>query len=240
MRLSFRKRAGVALIWAALVALPGCTAFVADSSFFQGPDVNLLAVDYGAADMLAHRAKGVLKPGTPVRVGILVDAYTTNAAHPAKAGSDNMGGAMGGDHMGVPVTPVAAQNLTPDSSMPVAMGHSATASDTMPPMPAAVAIPPTPVVHIPGPFGKVVIEQIAGRWVDLGFHVVGGSGLARAGQAILGGQYARADGKVLINLRLKDAASGRILAVYDYSIPINREINDLLGDDGQAKGLFKW
>ncbi len=78
-----------------------------------------------------------------------------------------------------------------------------------------------------------------GRWVDLGFNVIGGSGLARPGQAILGGQYARANGRVLISLRLRDAGTGRVLGAYDYSIPISSEINDLLGKD-EHQGFFKF
>jgi hypothetical protein len=184
--------------------LPGCTAFVADSPFFKGNDVNLLEINYAAADVLAHNAKGMLKPGTPIRVGTLADAYPVMVAPPPPPNSALFDKAP---------TPLERANNPP---------------------PAPVRKPG------PAPFGKVVTEQIAGRWVDLGFNVIGGSGTAKAGQAVLGGQYARANGRVLINLRLIDAGTGRILAVYDYSVPISSEINDLLGTEENDSSFFKF
>jgi hypothetical protein len=201
-RPAFRRAWRLGVLCAALAILPGCTALV-DSPFFRGNDVNLLEIDYAAADMLAHNAKGMLKPGTPVRVGALADAYPEMAPPPQNA------------------APLAR------APQPLAAGTPA------PPAPVPLAKPAAP-------FGKVVIEQIAGRWVDLGFNVVGGSGVARPGQAVLGGQYARANGKVIINLHLTDAGTGRILAVYDYTMPISSEINDLLGAQEYNSSFFKF
>ncbi len=169
------------LIASAPLALTGCAQTLLETGIFDGDSTNLLETSYGAADLLAHQAKGTLKPGTPVHTGILTNLY--------------------------PQTSPASKPGTPVMTSP----------------------PP------PAPFGKVITGQVAARLQQLGFNVIGDGGAATMqGDAVLTGQYARANGKVLINLRMLDSGSGRVLAAYDYTLPVTGEISDLLGTDDRS------
>lgn len=119
------------------------------------------------------------------------------------------------------------------------------------------------------PLGRTLGNQVAARFVQLGYHVSGASydemnggvppGMTpgvlnppsggaygggyggtgqQAAQATLTGQYAVADSDVLVNLRLIDVAQGRVLAAYDYSLPLSRDIKELARLDGERKSFF--
>jgi hypothetical protein len=116
------------------------------------------------------------------------------------------------------------------------------------------------------PFGKTVASHIAARFVQLGYHVsaasynemsggaplptyhVGGVadgaynsgyGAAPAARnAMLTGQYAVAKHGVLVNLRLLDTASNRVIAAYDYTVPLTRDTEELVEIPGAKKGWF--
>jgi hypothetical protein len=182
--LSLRTVLAAGLIASVPLALTGCAQTLLETGIFDGDSTNLLETSYGAADLLAHQAKGTLKPGAPVHTGILTNLYPQTSS--SKPGTPS----------GTPVM-------------------------TSPPPPA--------------PFGKVITGQVAARLQQLGFNVIGDGGAATGpGDAVLTGQYARANGKVLINLRMLDSNSGRVLAAYDYTLPVTGEISDLLGTDGRS------
>jgi hypothetical protein len=116
------------------------------------------------------------------------------------------------------------------------------------------------------PFGKTVASHIAARFVQLGYHVsaagygemsggaplptyqVSGSpdggyggaayGVPAARNAMLTGQYAVAKHGVLVNLRLLDTASNRVIAAYDYTVPLTRDTEELVAVPGVKKGWF--
>ena len=177
-----------------------------DDPVFPRPRLTMLEIDYDAADVLAHQARGVLPAGTPVHIDVLTNAYAPIAT------SDDPD-AKPSRETTITRTPL------PDESDPEIVAQ--------PEMPVTTASEMSP-------FGKVVLQQVGGRWVDLGFNVVGGFGRPHRGQAVLTGQYARTGGHVLVNLRLVDAGSGRILAAYDYSVPVTGAVGDLLRSDGSV------
>jgi hypothetical protein len=102
------------------------------------------------------------------------------------------------------------------------------------------------------PLGKAIAGQLAARFVQLGYSVsatsfdemnggmpvpvaippaYGGAyvspPLNAPATAILSGHYAVADDAVLVNLRLLDIAANKVLAAYDYSIPLTRDVKEL-------------
>lgn len=114
-------------------------------------------------------------------------------------------------------------------------------------------------------FGQTVANQMTARFVQLGYKVSasaypeisggappggpapydsayggygGGGAPASVASATLTGQYAVAEDDVLVNLRLLDTATQRVLAAYDYSVPLTRDIEKLTEIPGAKKGLF--
>lgn len=183
---SLRAVLAAGLIASIPLTLTGCAQALLETGIFDGDSTNLLESSYGAADLLAHQAKGTLKPGAPIHTGILANLYPQ-------------------------------------------LSSSAKTGDTPGTAPVMTSPPP------PAPFGKVITGQVGARLQQLGFNVIGDGGAATMpGDAVLTGQYARANGKVLVNLRLLDSGSGRVLAAYDYSLPVTGEISDLLGTDDRS------
>ncbi len=115
-------------------------------------------------------------------------------------------------------------------------------------------------------FGRVVASQIGARFVQLGYNVRASSfdevmmmrddaanaaGKAQdsaipsyggdqgaAGTALLMGQYALARKEVLINLRIIEIDTGRVMAAYDYALPLNSDIKALVKTDEDKETLF--
>ncbi len=84
-------------------------------------------------------------------------------------------------------------------------------------------------------FGEIVVEQVGARFAQLGYivHLPEKAGEERVPMSPtkgvwLSGTYLPNDSNADISLRLVDRSTGQILGAYDYSIPINREIGDLM------------
>lgn len=116
------------------------------------------------------------------------------------------------------------------------------------------------------PFGRTVGSQIAARFVQLGYTISAASydemngGMTAAApeimtppgvsydnayapapvtaNVILTGQYAQAEDEVLVNLRLLDTAANKVMAAYDFSMPLTRDIRELAAIPGENKGWF--
>jgi len=115
-------------------------------------------------------------------------------------------------------------------------------------------------------FGRVVTGQIGARFVQLGYNVssgLPGGGMAGAmdgdaaygatydaasmdsgmgapvaGPVLIAGQYALAKKTVMINLRLTEIQTGRVLAAYDYSMPLNSDIKQLSKTAADKNSFF--
>ncbi len=118
-------------------------------------------------------------------------------------------------------------------------------------------------------FGQVVASQIGARFVQLGYNVTTSpalnamaidnpaaydpnnsamgysspmsSGSSGAGvKSMITGHYAVARRDILVNLRIIEEGTGRVLAAYDYSMPLNSDIKELI-NTGEDKGsLFSF
>lgn len=130
-------------------------------------------------------------------------------------------------------------------------------------------------LNVPGstaPFGKIISGQVGARFVQLGYNVnmpddigtvsagdmpaspatpvlkapLAGSPAGQGNvQAMITGHYARSGDKVLINLRVVDMGSSRILGAYDYTVPMSNEVYEMTqppapppSGNPEEKGLF--
>lgn len=108
-------------------------------------------------------------------------------------------------------------------------------------------------------FGRVVTGQIGARFVQLGYNVSSGDGMpmdnggmgggmgyapagngggAVSGPVSITGQYALAKKTILVNLRLIEMQGGRVLAAYDYSLPLNSDTKELARTAADKNSLF--
>ena len=88
-------------------------------------------------------------------------------------------------------------------------------------------------------FGKLITDQVGARLSQLGYTVIKndndnlvatqGARLENGG-VILGGSYVPGDLEVNVALRLIDQGSGKVVGSYDYIIPVNNEIAEMLED----------
>ncbi len=116
--------------------------------------------------------------------------------------------------------------------------------------------------------GRMIAEQVGARFVQLGYTVSEiklradinvqqpNDGTAGAGEymtsrnreqlaahtnarAVISGTYAVAGENILVNLRLIDVNTARILAAHDYSMPMNEDTRRLLDSDtSTGSGIF--
>lgn len=98
-----------------------------------------------------------------------------------------------------------------------------------------------PLMHanisgISSAFGNVVVDQAASRMTQLGYRVQQqdatepqARSMIKSG-AVLSGTYMPNQYSALVSLRLSDVRSGQILGAFDYNIPLNAEIAELLED----------
>lgn len=110
--------------------------------------------------------------------------------------------------------------------------------------------------------GRMIAEQIAARYVQLGYNVTVNpdpgadqitsgpavpvtsldsgpmSGPPPAGPARITGQYVMAKNDILINLRIVEQGTGRVLAAYDYSLPLTSDIKELSKTASQRRSFF--
>lgn len=106
------------------------------------------------------------------------------------------------------------------------------------------------------PFGRIVASQVGARFVQLGYnvHMPDDIGTVSAGdmpaapatpvmkaplnsgkgvsvgnsQAMITGHYARSGDEIMVNIRVVDMGSGQIWGSYDYSVPVNNEIVEMI------------
>jgi TolB-like protein len=98
------------------------------------------------------------------------------------------------------------------------------------------------------PFGKYTTDQIAGRFIQLGYNVVDSglnpaealkmternwleTGRMNGAKALLTGNYTISEYDVLVNLRLINLDGGRIFAATDYRVPLGSDTYNLIGRD---------
>ena len=109
--------------------------------------------------------------------------------------------------------------------------------------------------------GRMIAEQIAARYVQLGYNVTVNAdpgadqimsgpavpvssldgtsmGTSSAGPARITGQYVLAKNDILINLRVVEQGSGRVLAAYDYNLPLTSDIKELSKTAAQRRSFF--
>lgn len=172
---SSRLRQALLSILSAPVLLTGCGAVDAINDyivphkygFFSGEEVNLLEVNYAAADYIIGQSRSSLKRSTP----ILID-YLTYSQNP----------------------------------------------------------------DVTSAFAQMIPEQIGARMAQLGYQVKANprnNGLSKPEKyrhALLTGSYIYSETNltVTINMRLVDSKTEQIMGAYDYILPVNEEINDLL------------
>lgn len=84
-------------------------------------------------------------------------------------------------------------------------------------------------------FGEMVVEQVGARFAQLGYIVhmpleenEERIPLSSTKGVSLGGTYLPNDSGVDISLRLVDRSTGQILGAYDYTMPVNSEVGDLM------------
>lgn len=104
-----------------------------------------------------------------------------------------------------------------------------------------------PTERIP-PFGKVVADQIGTRLVQLGYNVndlgIGvadanemterdwiSQGMASNSAAIITGNYTISEYDVMVNLRMLNVKTGRILAATDYRVPLGSDTYKMINRD---------
>ena len=111
-------------------------------------------------------------------------------------------------------------------------------------------------------FGRVVTDQIASRFVQLGYTVQDVSGATMTppsdgespsyiqatpatgrdgiGRSVITGGYAVARDAVLVNLRIIDPESGKVVAAYDYSVPMTRDVRELVKSRADKDSFFNF
>lgn len=84
-------------------------------------------------------------------------------------------------------------------------------------------------------FGDVVVEQVSARFAQLGYTVYmpekaenGDNKQMPAKGVSLGGTYLPNGSLANVSLRLVDRSTGQILGAYDYTLPVNNEVEELM------------
>lgn len=192
--------------------LGGCTAaaLVAGSGG-EKQGVSLTQANYGAADMLSQQTQAVLGRDTILQIGMIGDI-----AHPA---AETPFGKTVASHiaarfvqLGYHVSAASYSEMSGGAPLPVYQGGDQGGA---------------------GYGGGSLGGGGAGGAYGGGY---GARGAAR--NAMLTGQYAVARHGVLVNLRLLDTASNRVIAAYDYTVPLTRDTEELVAVPGVKKGWF--
>lgn len=103
-------------------------------------------------------------------------------------------------------------------------------------------------------FGRLVAEQIASRFVQLGYNVSAQPGImpppdmaapqamsnngGGVGSAVITGRYAVARDEVLVNLRIVGADTGKVIAAFDYNVPKTRDVRELVKTQADKDSFF--
>ncbi|MBI1326772.1 MAG: hypothetical protein GC136_03925 [Alphaproteobacteria bacterium] len=85
---------------------------------------------------------------------------------------------------------------------------------------------PMKPIEAPAAIQTVVVHQIASRFVQLGIRMMEGPG--QSARYLLTGHYNDNYEKVDISLRVIDLEKNEILGTYDYILPMNSEVRDLV------------
>lgn len=74
--------------------------------------------------------------------------------------------------------------------------------------------------------GRVLSEQMRTRFVQLGYNVVDAGSYhgTAASMGVVSGTYEFVHSTMNVSLRMTDKKTGRIISVYDYSLPVTYEI----------------
>jgi hypothetical protein len=92
-------------------------------------------------------------------------------------------------------------------------------------------------------FARIIPEQVAARMVQLGYKVKatqrddGTAAPETRRHFILTGTYLVGQNTVTVSLRLLDSQTEQMMAAYDYVIPINDEIDELIQPEPTAMRL---
>ncbi len=110
-------------------------------------------------------------------------------------------------------------------------------------------------------FSRMVSEQIASRFVQLGYNVMDSytptmmppaqegslpmsynqqNNASTPGRGAITGRYAVARNEVLVNLRIVEVDTGKILAAYDYRIPNSRDVRQLTKTQADKDSFFNF
>lgn len=95
--------------------------------------------------------------------------------------------------------------------------------------------------------GQIIASQIGARFVQLGYNVTTAPALDAVAinsqpaayveqggdEAMITGHYAVARKDVIVNLRIIEESSGRVLAAYDYNLPLNSDVKELMAAEGE-------
>lgn len=111
-------------------------------------------------------------------------------------------------------------------------------------------------------FGRIVAEQIASRFVQLGYNVTTEAQPGELPQAlpqtsmpapvftmprgdtyqssrsVITGRYAVARDGVLVNLRIIEVDTGKVLAAFDYNVPKTRDVRELVKTQADRESFF--
>ncbi len=106
-------------------------------------------------------------------------------------------------------------------------------------------------------FGRMVTEQIASRFVQLGYNVTAAPGTGepppaiagaqgyvqrqdsgKAGASVITGTYAVARDAILVNLRIVESASGKVVAAFDYPVPLTRDVRELAKTSAEKSSFW--
>jgi len=198
----------VCLFGVGALGLTGCANNLV-SNPFAGPGVNLTATSYDAADRLLQQAKMALTQTTPLQVAPLTDINHPNEITAFGRTVSNQIGARF-----------------------VQLGFN---------------------VSIPG-FDEMMLarEQAQGpaggarpiEEGDMGAPLPGAAPYnnipraAPSGGVMITGQYVVAQKDVLVNLRIVEQGSNRILGAYDYSVPLSSDIRTMVRTKAQRNSFF--
>jgi len=93
-----------------------------------------------------------------------------------------------------------------------------------------------PLAHLKQPgvetlLGKQLGNNMAARFVQLGYTVLETPPAGQTNYSKLGGNYTQLGDDILANLRIVDNTSGRIQAAHEYKLPFTKEVRRLLDAD---------
>ena len=204
------------LLFGAGVVLSGCNTTTAATALFDGSifdqrsDFNLRQSSYAAADMLAQQAGGRLSARTSLRVGVLRDMNRTQnpgsfgQVVPAYIGARLV-------QLGYPVN--AAPSSGPNTASAPAPAPTAQTSETAQASGAPQSLFSTgeqePQDAPPPPMAPPAPAQAEADAEITGYYVVAGR-------------------NVMVTAQIIKTDDGRVLSVYDYTIPLNRQIRELI------------